>query len=80
MRPALGIAQAPQDAFTVFNFFKPGFMPSGEMSASGLLGPEFQLQTDSVIALTTNTFRSFYISFDLNDEIINILRTECMKG
>ena len=62
-----GIAQAPQDAFTVFNFFKPGFLPPGEMSTRGLLGPEFQLQTDSVLALTTNTFRGFYISYDLND-------------
>jgi hypothetical protein len=62
-----GIAQAPQDAFTVFNFFKPSFLPSGEMSSAGLLGPEFQLQTDSVIALTTNTLRGIFISYDLNN-------------
>ena len=62
-----GIAQAPQDAFTVFNFFKPGFLPPGEMSTRGLLGPEFQLQTDSVIALSANTFRGFFIDPDLSD-------------
>jgi len=62
-----GIAQAPQDAFTVFNFFKPSFKPPGEMSTRGLLGPEFQLQTDSVIALSANTFRDFFIDPDLSD-------------
>jgi len=62
-----GIAQAPQDAFTVFNFFKPGFLPPGEMSTRSLLGPEFQLQTDSVIALSANTFRGFFIDPDLSD-------------
>jgi hypothetical protein len=51
-----GVAQAPLDAFTVFNFFKPGFKPPGEMSTLGLLGPEFQLQTDSIIANSNNTY------------------------
>jgi uncharacterized protein (DUF1800 family) len=62
-----GIAQAPLDANTVFNFFKPGFLPPGEMSTRGLLGPEFQLQTDSIIALSANTFDGFYISYDVSD-------------
>jgi uncharacterized protein (DUF1800 family) len=62
-----GIAQASLDAFTVFNFFKPSYMPAGEMSADNLLGPEFQLQTDSIIANTSNSvaYRSF--NLDSND-------------
>jgi hypothetical protein len=64
-----GIAQAPQDAFTVFNFFKPSFLPPGEMSTRALLGPEFQLQTDSVIALSSNTFLDFYIGINGNRDL-----------
>ena len=62
-----GVAQASLDAFTVFNFFKPGFIPSGEMTTRGLLGPEFQLQTDSIIVNSTNTtgYKAFY--YDVND-------------
>jgi uncharacterized protein (DUF1800 family) len=62
-----GIAQAPQDAFTVFNFFKPSFLPPGEMANRSLFGPEYQLQTDSVIALSANTFGGFYIPYDVTD-------------
>ena len=62
-----GIAQSPLDANTVFNFFKPGFLPPGEMSVHSLLGPEFQLQTDSIIALSANTFEGFYVAYDVND-------------
>jgi uncharacterized protein (DUF1800 family) len=62
-----GIAQAPQDAFTVFNFFKPSFLPPGEMSTRALLGPEFQLQTDSVLALSANTVDGFYIGYDRDE-------------
>jgi uncharacterized protein (DUF1800 family) len=62
-----GVAQASLDAFTVFNFFKPGFIPSGEMTTKGLFGPEFQLQTDSIIVNSTNTtgYHAFY--YDIND-------------
>jgi len=62
-----GVAQASLDAFTVFNFFKPSFLPPGEMSTRGLLGPEFQLQTDSIVANTANTvgYHAYYL--DTND-------------
>ncbi len=64
-----GVAQASLDAFTVFNFFKPGYIPPGEMTASGLLGPEFQIGTDSIVANTNNTFATFalYGYYDSND-------------
>lgn len=64
-----GVAQAPLDAFTVFNFFKPSFAPPGEVSDDGLVAPDFQLQTDSIVANTNNTFASltYYGNFDSAD-------------
>ncbi|MEO7755160.1 MAG: DUF1800 family protein, partial [Dokdonella sp.] len=57
-----GVAQAPVNAPSVFNFFKPGYLPPGELTTRNLRGPEFQLQTDSVIANTTNGMggRAYY--------------------
>ena len=55
-----GVDQASLDSFTVFNFFKPGFKPAGELSTLGLVAPEFQLQTDSIIANSTNTYTYYY--------------------
>ena len=55
-----GVDQASLDSFTVFNFFKPGFKPSGELSTLNLVAPEFQLQTDSIIANSTNTYTYLY--------------------
>ncbi len=60
----VGVAQASMDALTVFNFFKPSFAPSGEIVAKGLVAPEFQLQTDSVIANTGNS--ATYRAYDLD--------------
>ena len=64
-----GVDQAALDAFTVFNFFKPGFAPSGEIVAQGLVAPEFQLQTDSIVANSTNTMTgwTFYGNQNLGD-------------
>ncbi len=65
----VGVDQASQDAVTVFNFFKPGYIPPGEMTTRNLLGPEFQISTDSVIAGTSNTFASngLYGNFDVGE-------------
>jgi uncharacterized protein (DUF1800 family) len=62
-----GVAQAPLNAFSVFNFFRPDYLPAGEMANQNLLGPEFGMQTDSIIANSTNTlgYRAFY--FDSNE-------------
>ena len=64
-----GVAQAALDANSVFNFFKPGFIPSGEMTTLGLRGPEFQMQTDSIIAHIDNSLAemSLYGGYDIND-------------
>jgi len=62
-----GVAQASLDALTVFNFFKPGFVPPGEMTTRTLFGPEFQVQTDSIIANSTNTMLYKAYDFDSAD-------------
>jgi len=67
-----GVNQAALDANTVFNFFKPSFIPSGEMSTRNLLGPEFQMQTDSVIAHINNTLggMTLYGDFDTSEACV----------
>jgi len=64
-----GVAQAALDADTVFNFFKPSFIPAGEMTTRGLRGPEFQMQTDSIVAHISNTIHGMTLNgeFDVND-------------
>jgi hypothetical protein len=70
-----GVGQAALDAPSVFNFFKPAYVPPGEMTALGLLGPEFQLATDSVLTNSTNStiWKAWSldtsVSCDPNDEI-----------
>jgi hypothetical protein len=61
------VSQAALDAPTVFNFFKPGFIPPGEMTTRNLLGPELQLQTDSNIANSTNTIGYDLAYYDTSD-------------
>jgi len=48
------IGQAPLYAPTVFNFFKPDFAPSGEMRDAQLVGPEFQILTDTTSTALAN--------------------------
>jgi uncharacterized protein (DUF1800 family) len=40
------LGQTPLASPSVFNFFKPGFSPSGPLKDAGLVGPEFQLVND----------------------------------
>ncbi len=61
------VAEESLDAATVFNFFKPTFIPAGEMTALNQYGPELQLQTDSTIANSTNTYGANITYFDVNN-------------
>jgi hypothetical protein len=58
-----GVGQAPLNADSVFNFFKPGYVPQGEMASLGLHGPEFQINTDTLISNSTNSTadKTFYL-------------------
>jgi len=48
------LAQSPLSANTVFNFFFPNYEFPGALSAAGLTTPEFQLTSDTSVALQMN--------------------------
>ena len=62
-----GVGQAPLNADTVFNFFKPSYLPPGEMTVRGLLGPEFQINTDTLITNSTTSTAEKAWSLDVSD-------------
>lgn len=62
-----GVGQAPLNAFSVFNFFKPDYRPPGELAQAGLYGPEFQLNTDTLIVNSTNSTAGKAWGFDISD-------------
>ncbi|MCE9519820.1 MAG: DUF1800 domain-containing protein, partial [Verrucomicrobia bacterium] len=47
--------QQPQNAPSVFNFFKPGYAPEGLISNAGLVAPEFQI-LNSVTSLSVPNY------------------------
>lgn len=61
-----GVGQAPLNSATVFNFFRPSYLPPGEMTMAGLLGPEFQINTDTLIVNSTNSTAGKSWAFDLS--------------
>jgi len=48
------LSQSPLRAPTVFNFFYPGFEFPGALASAGLTTPEFQLTSDTSVALLMN--------------------------
>ena len=49
--PAARLGQSPMHSGSVFNFFRPGYVPPGTAIATrGLSGPEFQITTESSVA------------------------------
>ena len=49
--PATRLGQSPMRSTSVFNFFRPGYVPPGTaLSTQGLAGPEFQITTESSVA------------------------------
>ena len=52
------LAQAPMRSPSVFNFFRPGYVPSqGEMGANGITAPEFQLCNEVTVAAYLNLIK-----------------------
>ncbi len=47
-------AQAPLGAPSVFNFYSPGYSPTGMIANAGLVAPEFQITTDTYITRLLN--------------------------
>ncbi len=52
------LSQSPLSANTVFNFFFPDYAFPGALSAAGLMTPEFQLTSDTSVALQMNFLAS----------------------
>jgi uncharacterized protein (DUF1800 family) len=50
--------QAPQQAPSVFNFFRPDYKPNGTLQQLGLNAPEAQILTDSLLLEMQNSFHS----------------------
>jgi len=49
--PATRLGQSPSRSPSVFNFFRPGYVPPGaELAANGITAPEFQLVNESTVA------------------------------
>ncbi|MBV8035260.1 DUF1800 domain-containing protein [Roseateles sp.] len=49
--PATRLGQSPMRSPSVFNFFRPGYVPPGaQLAANGVTAPEFQLCNESTVA------------------------------
>ncbi|MDK2125080.1 DUF1800 domain-containing protein [Parachitinimonas caeni] len=54
--PDWDLGQAPYSAPSVFNFYKPRYVPAGPLKMAGLVGPEFQRVDASSIVQLSNWF------------------------
>ncbi len=60
--PVEQLGQSPLSAPSVFNFFKPDYAQPGEIRDAGLVSPEFQIATDTLLVSAPNDigWRIFY--------------------
>jgi len=59
--------QQPMSAPSVFNFFKPGYVPPGPIGDAGLVAPEFQILNDvTALAVPNYCFRAVQVGFNRN--------------
>jgi uncharacterized protein (DUF1800 family) len=57
--PSFGLAQQPLRAPSVFNFYRPGYVPPNTaIATAGLVAPEFQLIGETAVAGYTNFMQS----------------------
>jgi uncharacterized protein (DUF1800 family) len=67
--PATRLNQTPMFAPTVFNFFRPGYVPSGKgLSQAGLVVPEMQITHELSVAGYMNYIRA-WTALDANRDI-----------
>lgn len=50
--------QTPLRALTVFNFYPPDYAAPGDIAAAGLVGPEFEITTETTVISTANFIRN----------------------
>ncbi|GAB5558608.1 MAG: hypothetical protein SynsKO_02550 [Synoicihabitans sp.] len=56
------IEQAPLAARSVFNFFRPDYVPIGRLAASGLVAPELQITNDTTAITVPNRIAAYAFS------------------
>jgi hypothetical protein len=62
------LGQAPLRSPTVFNFFKPDFAQPGEVQDLGLVSPEFQILSDTMVMSTPNyLFHEVFCDYTYSD-------------
>jgi uncharacterized protein (DUF1800 family) len=74
--PATSLGQSPLRSPSVFNFYRPGYVPphSG-LAGGGLVGPEFQITTETSVPGYVNAMQGFItnqpagVSLDLSKEL-----------
>lgn len=60
--PAYGFAQAPMSAPSVFNFFRPGYVPVGsEFAQKKLTAPEIQIINETTAAAYYNNLKNYIL-------------------
>lgn len=52
------VGQRPYGSFSVFNFYRPDYQPSGEIQHENFFAPEFQILTESMTIAKTNYISS----------------------
>lgn len=63
------LAQAPLNAPSVFNFFRPDYSQPGEISERGLVSPEFEiLDESSIITITSRLLASVVWSHNFKND------------
>lgn len=66
--PGSRLGQSPMRSPSVFNFFRPGYVPPNSALASqGLVGPEFQITNESSVAGYVNFVQSFVAGSRIGD-------------
>jgi uncharacterized protein (DUF1800 family) len=58
--PATELGQSPLRSPSVFNFYRPGYVPpNSALAQQGLVGPEFQITTDTSVPGYVNAMQGF---------------------
>jgi uncharacterized protein (DUF1800 family) len=65
--PATRLGQSPLRSASVFNFFRPGYVPGTPFAQAGLVGPEFQITTETSVAGYLNYMQSAIAGSSIGD-------------
>lgn len=68
--------QRPYGSFSVFNFYRPGYSHPGAISDAGLLSPEFQIHTESVMVVKTNQLTNSVFWRDMDADYVQSQHAE----